>query len=634
MRRPIVASFVLGLSLAIVPAPLCPAQPPAPAKKPVRTADDLPRHTYRIEGKASEFLLSDRPFREFLARVAADVEADLAGYDITDPTTLQGYHGVLMQAAMIEGRWDDALAQAERIRALEQKESKRLMTGQVLGSMVAARRAAGDDRAAFEAAFKEELRRRVSAFPWDVVREEVTQAKGRAEMVSRALIIGGMQGQIDPVVEASGGELSGDMARGLIGARAALDVILPLNPMVAEVYADIINSRKAAAVDIWKDRAVSLAESDRATPVVVAIWDSGVDVALFSHRLWTNPNETINGRDDDGNGFIDDVHGIAYDLDARPVPALLCGLEELRNDRDLVVTHTKGLSDLQSNVDSPERAALLTYLRSLQPDQVTAFREDLGLFGNHAHGTHVAGIAAEGNPFIRLLPVRITFDYRAIPLHTPTVERARAEAKAAADIVAYMKRAGVRVVNMSWGGSRQDIEDDLEKKNWGSSAQERAEQSRVLFRIFRDAMQEAIASAPEILFIAAAGNADSNNQFSEFIPSGLSLPNMVTVGAVDQSGKPTGFTSFGDNVHLYANGFEVESYIPGGRRLKFSGTSMAAPQVANLAAKILAVNPTLTTAQVIDLITRAGDPMSGSKDGATRLLINPKRTLELARQAK
>src|SRR5262249_33824671 len=254
--------------------------------------------------------------------------------------------------------------------------------------------------------------------------------------------------------------------------------------------------------------------------------------------------------------------------------------------------------------------------------------------GNASHGTHVAGIAADGNPFIRLLPVRITFDYHLIPLNTPTVERSEAEAKAARDAVAYMKKAGVRVGNMSWGGSRQDIEDDLEKKNWGGDPKEGADMARRLFKINPGALEQAFKSAPEILFVAAAGNADSNNQFNEFIPSGLNLPNLITVGAVDQSGKPTGFTSFGDNVHLYANGFEVESYIPGGKRLKFNGTSMAAPQVTNLAAKIIAVNPSLTTAQVIDLITKGGDPMPDSKDNAQRLLINPKKSVEMAKQGK
>ena len=45
--------------------------------------------------------------------------------------------------------------------------------------------------------------------------------------------------------------------------------------------------------------------------------------------------------------------------------------------------------------------------------------------------------------------------------------------------------------------------------------------------------------------------------------------------------------------------------------MKYSGTSMAAPNVANLAAKLIALSPTLTPAQTIDLLTRGASPMVG-----------------------
>lgn len=49
------------------------------------------------------------------------------------------------------------------------------------------------------------------------------------------------------------------------------------------------------------------------TPPVVAVIDTGVDlnhqVFVDSGAIWTNPNEVVNGIDDDGNGYVDDVHG-------------------------------------------------------------------------------------------------------------------------------------------------------------------------------------------------------------------------------------------------------------------------------------------------------------------------------------
>ena len=45
--------------------------------------------------------------------------------------------------------------------------------------------------------------------------------------------------------------------------------------------------------------------------VVVAVIDSGVDIdhPLLRDRIWRNPGERLSGRDDDGNGYVDDLHG-------------------------------------------------------------------------------------------------------------------------------------------------------------------------------------------------------------------------------------------------------------------------------------------------------------------------------------
>jgi subtilisin family serine protease len=298
----------------------------------------------------------------------------------------------------------------------------------------------------------------------------------------------------------------------------------------------------------------------------------------------------------------------------------------MKNDPALVTKHMKGMMDVQASIDSPERKALIAYMRDLDATKSGEFMEDLGLYGNVAHGTHVAGISLAGNPYAKLLGVRLTFDFKSIPRVTPSVEQARKTAANYRATVEYLKAAGVRVVNMSWGGSKQDVETQLEQKGVGKDATERDALAREIFDTMSKGLREAMASAPEILFVAAAGNSDNNNAFVEFAPSGFNLPNMVTVGAIDSSGKPTSFTTFGDNVTLYANGFEVDSFVPGGGRMKFSGTSMAAPQVTNLVGKMLALKPDLKVAEVIDLLKRGSDPLAG-KEG--RLVINQKKTIGL-----
>ena len=97
----------------------------------------------------------------------------------------------------------------------------------------------------------------------------------------------------------------------------------------------------------------------------------------------------------------------------------------------------------------------------------------------------------------------------------------------------------------------------------------------------------------------------------------------MTVGAVDRAGDEASFTSYGAIVKVHANGYQVESFLPGGKRVGLSGTSMAAPQVANLAAKLLAVSPALNPPQ---LIRRIVDSADRSADGR-RILMNPKQAL-------
>ena len=98
----------------------------------------------------------------------------------------------------------------------------------------------------------------------------------------------------------------------------------------------------------------------------------------------------------------------------------------------------------------------------------------------------------------------------------------------------------------------------------------------------------------------------------------------MTIGAVDSAGQETSFSSFGRTTVAHANGYQVDSLVPGGGRLRASGTSTAAPQVANLAAKLWALYPGLSVAQVRQLI------LDGAERNGRVNLIHPRRTLELA----
>ncbi len=447
------------------------------------------------------------------------------------------------------------------------------------------------------------------------------------EIISPNLVQGQIQASIDPMVAATEGELSKDAATGLISSHYALTTVLPLKERIAAVYGRYLDAHQVTKPDIWTAREATLPEDAPGHPVV-AIWDSGVDTEIYDRLgvLWTNRAEIPgNGVDDDGNGYVDDVHGIAYDLDSNPTPELLLPVPELTMGRAELQRLVKGLEDVQANIDSDEAGELKRRIGALGPAEVKPFLEEVTAYSQLSHGTHVAGIAAAGNPNIRLLASRLTFDYRMVP-PPPTIAEAYRGAAAATENIDYFKTNGVRVVNMSWGGSISGVEAGLEQHGIGATPEERKALARKIFDIGFDALRDAMAAAPEILFVTSAGNSDSDNEFEEFVPSSIELPNLITVGAVDQAGEETGFTSFG-KVDVYANGFEVESYVPGGDRLAFSGTSMSSPNVANLAAKLLAVDPSLTPADLRELIEGGCDEVEAGT--RTVRLINPKRSLEL-----
>jgi subtilisin family serine protease len=322
---------------------------------------------------------------------------------------------------------------------------------------------------------------------------------------------------------------------------------------------------------------------------------------------------------------------IAFDRFEEPAKGELQPIPDaLKSKVPQLKSRLKGLSDLRSSIDSPEASEIKNYMSTLKPDEYKAFVEDIQLAGNWIHGTHVAGITVDGNPYARLVVGRIEFDWHLIPDPCPSRELALRNARNMQSYVDFFKQQGVRVVNISWGGSVKDFEDALELCHMGKTPDERKAIARDYFDIQKTALTKAFASAPDILFVTAAGNSNEDASFTEDIPAGVVLSNLLTVGAVDKAGDEASFTSYGPTVKVHANGYQVVSVIPGGEKLAESGTSMASPQVVNLAAKILAADPKLKPTQVIALIR---DNAEKSPDGR-RTLINPKKTLAAVQAGK
>lgn len=589
----------------------------AQSKPRIEKAADLPRFTYPLKGSLEQLVKDPKAFAEFSAAVRRDTESVLAKYDIADKSSERQLLGTLLQLDLLEGKDADALRRIEQIRALQEKPADKLLTGMQARAIIDGRKATGATSGpAYVAAARASLEAGLKPLPYDVIANDIKEAKASAELIGEGRVYGYINEVLQPTVDKTGA-LSNELAPSLVGARYALALRVPLKPALVDAYSAYLAAHKVEKPDIWAARDAALEPGKPYAPIVIAVWDSGVDTSIFKQQVV---------RDAKGAPVL-----IGFDKYANPTNTELQVLTPAMQARvPAMKARSKGFSDLQSNVDSPEAAEVKQLISTLPREKYKPTIEELILAGNYTHGTHVAGIAMQGNPYARLLVARMEFGNTLIPDPCPSLEQTRKDAKSYAETVDFLKRNKARVVNMSWGGSVNAIENDLELCGIGKTQEERKKLAREYFDISKQALEKAFASAPEILFITAAGNSNQNASFAEDAPADIVLPNLLTVGAVDKAGDEASFTSYGPTVKVHANGYQVESYLPGGDRVAYSGTSMASPQVANLAGKILAVNPALTPPQVIDIIVSTADK---TPDGR-RTLVNPKKALEVARQKK
>jgi subtilisin family serine protease len=245
------------------------------------------------------------------------------------------------------------------------------------------------------------------------------------------------------------------------------------------------------------------------------------------------------------------------------------------------------------------------------------------------HGTHVAGIIAAvrnnniGVQGIANAPVQV-MSVRAVP-------NGDERDKDVANAIRYAVDNGAQIINMSFGKE---------------------------FSPQRPAVEAAYkyAASKNVLLVHAAGNEDDNLDLIPHYPASFYLdgstpPNLLTVGAsgpTNDENLPASFSNYSKRqVDVFAPGVGIFSTLPGNKYGSESGTSMASPVTAGVAAVLKSYYPSLTAVDLKRIIRQSAQvhhtqvlvPGEGGKKAdfstlsATGGIVDLFAALQLAAQA-
>lgn len=203
-----------------------------------------------------------------------------------------------------------------------------------------------------------------------------------------------------------------------------------------------------------------------------------------------------------------------------------------------------------------------------------------GFEDKNGHGTHCAGIAAAINnsfgvigiaPNAKLVPIKVLNDQG---------QGAYSWITSGIKYVADLQIKEKKIISMSLGGSQGNTD-------------------------LHNAIKYAISKG--VFIVVAAGNSGCNTPETIGFPG--NYPEVITVGSLDRNEQPSVFSSCGKNMDISAPGSGIYSTHLNGSYAYLSGTSMATPQVAGIAALLVAYYDIKTQVQLEAYLAKYAKPL-------------------------
>lgn len=370
--------------------------------------------------------------------------------------------------------------------------------------------------------------------------------------------------------------------------------------------------------------AAFLCSASLANASTVAIIDSGVDIKHpdLVQNVWQNPNETVNFKDDDGNGYVDDINGWNFFANSNQIIDLQYTSLYSSEIDEFFLMQDKFLLGTATEAD-------IAWMKEKAQDP--AFVSAITKYGTFVHGTHVAGIATHGNPDAKVMTIRL------VPVENPLLQlkndilRAQQGQTRISDFTKLLIKGGLgllasaqgsafELVGSYAGGGQADVANaslgvgivqarliiaPLIKLAGGSDTDTALidEMAKYFLDKAVEAQKKLATSAPETLFVFASGNDGGDNDVFPVSPANAGLDNTMSVGASIDFQTIAPFSNYGrKTVDVLAPGVGIVSSVPGSRHMSLSGTSQAAPYVASIAAAIKDTNANLSPLEIKTII--------------------------------